>query len=40
MLPTYLNTINNKDVLSFEQCEKLYLQIIKDLNTKDFDEME
>lgn len=40
MLPINFNKINNKDVLSFEQCERLYSEIIKNLNTKDYDEME
>lgn len=40
MLPTYQNTISNKDVLSFEQCEMIYSEIIKGLNINDLDEIE
>lgn len=40
MLPTYQNTISNKDVLPFEQCEMIYSEIIKGLNINDLDEIE
>lgn len=40
MLPTYQNTISNKDVLSFEQCEMIYSEIIKGLNINVLDEIE
>lgn len=40
ILPIYQNNIYNKDVLSFEQCEMIYLEIIKGLNINDRDEIE